>query len=89
MMHVLSYDAEIINNCCFMCHLYYVLDWVVCNISVVPEPGSSTAQQLYITRMQKNRLPVVMLARDMKYPRVWEKNQLLSTVSVSTLHFTF
>ena len=56
-----------------MCHFYYVLDWVVCNISVVPEPGSSTAQQLYITRMQKNRLPVVMLARDMKYPRVWEK----------------
>lgn len=47
-----------------------IVDWVVCNISVITEPGSTTVQQIYITRMQKNHKPVVMLAQNVKYPQV-------------------
>ncbi|XP_067945670.1 separin-like [Watersipora subatra] len=59
-----------------------------CNISVVSTPEKSL-QQLYVTRLEKNQEPVVLLATDMQHPQeIWKEFEEILEASRDSMKVT-
>ena len=47
----------------------FAVGYATCSITVLTTPGTNL-QQLYVSRLERNQEPVIMLAVDMPYPKV-------------------
>ena len=58
----------------------FAVGYATCSITVLTTPGTNL-QQLYVSRLERNQEPVIMLAVDMPYPKV--QNQYFTYRSIN------